>query len=233
MIVVVRGGGARSDLAPFDSEIVARVIAELPIPVLTGIGHEVDRTVADEVAHSVLQDARPRPPASSCRASTSSAPGCRASRTGCRTAPAPTASSRRVSSATRRRRITRGAPAAIARESDLIDDRARRAAELGRRATRDAARAVAVHQRALTLAGGRVTRTADSRLAVATARLRALDPAARARARLHDHRDADGKVLTRAAAVAAGSTLAVAFADGTATARVERVEQDPERGGDG
>jgi exodeoxyribonuclease VII large subunit len=46
-------------------------------------------------------------------------------------------------------------------------------------------------------------------------------------------RDADGKVLTRAAAVAAGSTLAVAFADGTATARVERVERDPERGGEG
>src|SRR3970282_1756153 len=48
----IRGGGARSDLAAFDSEIVARAITEMPVPVLTGIGHEVDRTVADEVAHT-------------------------------------------------------------------------------------------------------------------------------------------------------------------------------------
>ena len=48
--VVIRGGGARGDLACFDSEVVARAIAGAPFPVWTGIGHTGDRAVADEVA---------------------------------------------------------------------------------------------------------------------------------------------------------------------------------------
>lgn len=50
-VCIVRGGGARTDLAAFDSEAIARAIATFPIPVLTGIGHEIDTTVADLVAH--------------------------------------------------------------------------------------------------------------------------------------------------------------------------------------
>lgn len=52
VILLVRGGGARTDLAGFDSELIARAIAATPVPVLTGIGHEVDRSIADEVAHT-------------------------------------------------------------------------------------------------------------------------------------------------------------------------------------
>lgn len=52
VIAVVRGGGARTDLAAFDDELVARAIAHAPVPVLTGVGHETDRSVADEVAHT-------------------------------------------------------------------------------------------------------------------------------------------------------------------------------------
>lgn len=52
VVLLVRGGGARTDLAAFDSEVVARAIAASGVPVLTGVGHEVDRTVADEVAHA-------------------------------------------------------------------------------------------------------------------------------------------------------------------------------------
>ena len=52
VVLLVRGGGARTDLAAFDSELVARAIVASPLPVVTGIGHEIDRTVADEVAHS-------------------------------------------------------------------------------------------------------------------------------------------------------------------------------------
>jgi exodeoxyribonuclease VII large subunit len=54
LVVVVRGGGARGDLAAFDSEPVARAIAAAPFPVWTGIGHTGDRSVADEVAHQAL-----------------------------------------------------------------------------------------------------------------------------------------------------------------------------------
>jgi exodeoxyribonuclease VII large subunit len=52
VLALVRGGGARTDLAAFDDEAVARAIAACPVPVLTGIGHEVDASVADEVAHT-------------------------------------------------------------------------------------------------------------------------------------------------------------------------------------
>jgi exodeoxyribonuclease VII large subunit len=54
-VVVIRGGGARNELAVFDAERIARAIAASPIPVLTGLGHEVDRSVADEVAHTTLK----------------------------------------------------------------------------------------------------------------------------------------------------------------------------------
>ncbi len=51
VIAVVRGGGARTDLVAFDSEVVARAVADAPVPVVTGVGHEIDRTIIDEVAH--------------------------------------------------------------------------------------------------------------------------------------------------------------------------------------
>lgn len=52
VVVVVRGGGAQHDLAAFDHEAVARLIARAPVPVVVGVGHQVDRSVADEVAHT-------------------------------------------------------------------------------------------------------------------------------------------------------------------------------------
>lgn len=51
VIAVVRGGGARTDLVAFDSEAVARAVASAPVPVVSGVGHEIDRTMIDEVAH--------------------------------------------------------------------------------------------------------------------------------------------------------------------------------------
>jgi exodeoxyribonuclease VII large subunit len=51
LIALVRGGGARTDLATFDHELIARTIATLDVPVFTGIGHEIDTSVADIVAN--------------------------------------------------------------------------------------------------------------------------------------------------------------------------------------
>ncbi|HXX90489.1 MAG TPA: exodeoxyribonuclease VII large subunit [Acidimicrobiales bacterium] len=51
LVVVVRGGGSKADLAVFDSEVVARAIATAPSPVWTGIGHTGDQSVADIVAN--------------------------------------------------------------------------------------------------------------------------------------------------------------------------------------
>ena len=52
VVAVIRGGGSRTDLATFDNEIVARAVATCRAPVFTGIGHDVDKSIADEVAFS-------------------------------------------------------------------------------------------------------------------------------------------------------------------------------------
>ncbi len=50
VVALVRGGGSRADLAAFDTEVVARAVANSTVPVWTGIGHTGDQSVADLVA---------------------------------------------------------------------------------------------------------------------------------------------------------------------------------------
>lgn len=49
-LVLIRGGGSKSDLAAFDSRAVAEAVATAPLPVLTGLGHEIDESVSDLAA---------------------------------------------------------------------------------------------------------------------------------------------------------------------------------------
>lgn len=51
-VVIIRGGGATSDLSSFDSYLLAASCAQFPLPIITGIGHERDETVLDIVAHT-------------------------------------------------------------------------------------------------------------------------------------------------------------------------------------
>lgn len=55
LLVIIRGGGASLDLDCFDSYELGMHIAQFPIPVITGIGHERDETIADMVAHTKLK----------------------------------------------------------------------------------------------------------------------------------------------------------------------------------
>ncbi|WP_321287987.1 exodeoxyribonuclease VII large subunit [uncultured Sunxiuqinia sp.] len=55
LVVIIRGGGAQIDLASFDHYELAYHITQLPIPVLTGIGHDKDETAVDLVAHTKLK----------------------------------------------------------------------------------------------------------------------------------------------------------------------------------
>lgn len=55
VIVLIRGGGAQLDLDCFDDYGLALAIAKAPVPVLTGIGHERDETIADLVSHTKMK----------------------------------------------------------------------------------------------------------------------------------------------------------------------------------
>lgn len=50
VICIVRGGGSKTDLNYFDSEALCRAIAISPVPILTGIGHQIDESLVDKVA---------------------------------------------------------------------------------------------------------------------------------------------------------------------------------------
>lgn len=54
-VVVIRGGGSASDLSCFNSYRLCSYVAQFPLPVLTGIGHDKDTSVADMVAHTPLK----------------------------------------------------------------------------------------------------------------------------------------------------------------------------------
>jgi exodeoxyribonuclease VII large subunit len=54
-IVIIRGGGSQTDLSCFDDYSIAAAIGNAPLPVLTGIGHERDESIADLVAHTRLK----------------------------------------------------------------------------------------------------------------------------------------------------------------------------------
>ncbi|MBQ3689933.1 MAG: exodeoxyribonuclease VII large subunit [Bacteroidales bacterium] len=54
-VVIIRGGGSKTDLNCFDSYILCQNICQFPLPIITGIGHERDESVADLVAHTHLK----------------------------------------------------------------------------------------------------------------------------------------------------------------------------------
>lgn len=52
LVMLMRGGGSKGDLAAFDDEQIAMAISKCSHPVFTGIGHEIDTSIADIVAHT-------------------------------------------------------------------------------------------------------------------------------------------------------------------------------------
>ncbi len=55
VVVIIRGGGARTDLRWFDSYAIAANVAQFPLPVITGIGHDKDQSITDMVANTSLK----------------------------------------------------------------------------------------------------------------------------------------------------------------------------------
>lgn len=54
-VIIIRGGGSQSDLSCFNNYLLCSYIAQFPLPILTGIGHNKDQSVADMVAHTSLK----------------------------------------------------------------------------------------------------------------------------------------------------------------------------------
>lgn len=55
VVAIIRGGGSTSDLALFDSYLIASYVAQFPMPIFSGIGHDKDVSVVDMVAHTSLK----------------------------------------------------------------------------------------------------------------------------------------------------------------------------------
>lgn len=55
IVVIIRGGGSQADLNSFNTYLLAANVAQFPLPVLTGIGHEKDESIVDIVAHKKLK----------------------------------------------------------------------------------------------------------------------------------------------------------------------------------
>jgi exodeoxyribonuclease VII large subunit len=226
-LVLIRGGGARNELAVFDAESIARAIATSSIPVLTGLGHEVDRSVADDVAHTTLKTptacageliarvARYRADSeASFEAIVRAARQLLGTATGELTDTA--------------HRIARRTHAAVERADERLGMRVEM---LTRSAPASLVRAdqrlAAVQDRILDRSAGLLER-ANDRLDVTAARIGALDPAVQLARGWSITRDADGGIVRSLDDLAPSDVITTELADGTLTSTVST--KDPHHG---
>tara|TARA_B110000495_G_scaffold194980_1_gene201973 strand:- start:155 stop:1435 length:1281 start_codon:yes stop_codon:yes gene_type:complete len=201
VIALVRGGGSATDLAAFDAEVLARTIATLDVAVVTGIGHEVDRAVADEVAHTAFKTP-----------------------TACAVAIVGQVAAFADAVADLQESIAQRAGASTTRATDLLDDLAQRTA---RSATavldRRADRLDNLVERLRRSPTATLDRQAE-RLAGITNNLRALDPARILARGWSITRLADGTLVRSVTDTAVGDTLVTHVAGGTVTSTVDGTE---------
>lgn len=223
LVLLVRGGGARTDLAGFDTDVIARAIAVMPIPVFTGIGHEVDRSIADEVAHT----SHKTPTAAA--AAVIDVVRAFLDRVDDRWTAARRAA---IASATvadgrldrRADRVGRAGTRTLARHALRLDTVAVRTARGAGRALERADVVLAGH---LTASAGRADRglgRADRALDGLTARVRGHDPQLALARGWTITTTADGASVRSLADLSPGTDLRTRFADGTATSTVTAVE---------
>lgn len=203
-VALVRGGGARTDLATFDSELLARTISALDVPVLTGIGHETDTSVADLVAHTA------------CKTPTACAATLVA----------------HVRRFLERADLTWSAIAtrssATARSRGVaLDDRAAAVARTTRARLTLGEHTLTEATRRLRREPTQSLRRAELHLDTAAARIDAADPRRTLARGWSITRTAGGTVVRRSADLAPGDHLVTTFADGTVDSHVTRVEPHP------
>jgi len=202
LVILARGGGSLEDLWSFNDELVVRTIAAAPVPIMVGVGHESDVTLADFAA-----DVRAPTPSA---AAEQAVPDM---------AQFPTilarlrdrASSAMLTSLAGRRRVLAEEERALSRLAPDVAAARQRAAELVDRG-----------HRALTVrAGG-----ARASLTTLAEGLRALSPAATLERGYAVARLEDGSVVRDPAQAAAGDPLSVTVARGTLATRVEGTSEE-------
>ena len=201
-IILARGGGSLEDLWGFNDERVVRLVAEAPVPIIVGVGHESDVTLCDFAADL-------RAPTPSAAAELATPDGTQL----------PTilgrfrerATTALLGRAVEQRRFLDSEARALSRLAPDIGSARQRAADLVDR-------------------GGRVLddRLERRRMQLASFAdaLRALSPAATLERGYAVARTADGRILRDPSGVAAGDALRVTVARGTVDTRVERTRSD-------
>jgi exodeoxyribonuclease VII large subunit len=219
-VVVIRGGGARNELATFDAETIALAIATSPLPVLTGLGHEVDRSVADEVAHTALKTP-----------------------TACAGALVERVVAYRDHTEQRWSAIVDSAGRDLSEARGRLSDRAHRVARNTHAAVERSDERLTTRVGRLRLAPGRLLRQAEAdidrlaerfvertpamltdqlrRLESIESRVALLDPANLLRRGWSITRDANGNVIRSVDQVESGDLVTTRVADGTLTSRIE------------
>ncbi|MVN47899.1 exodeoxyribonuclease VII large subunit, partial [Eggerthella lenta] len=247
VVLVVRGGGSFEDLMPFNDEGLARMIAKCPVPVVTGIGHEPDTSIADMVAD--LRASTPTAAAeavspareslgrlfearsSSLRASMSRALD-RAGAEVRRCATRPLFCDAQLLYATEAQmldlasdRLFRALPANLARdEASVARQRERLACALP--ASLDRSRTRLEHERErLASCGGALVPRFGQQAALAAARLHDLSPLAVLGRGYAIARTEDGAVVKSVEAAPPGTAVDVAVADGVLACRVEQARR--------
>ena len=243
-LIVARGGGSLEDLWAFNDERVARAIAGSAIPVVSGVGHETDVTIADFVA-----DHRAATPTAAAAAASPDGEAI-AARLAVQARTLSRAMSRAIESAMQRldlasRRLLKPGERLAKSRADLAD-LARRLGGAARASLRydslalaalaprlksaspDLARArrdLRVLASRLAPAANRLLRERDSRLAAARASLGHLDPSQVLRRGYALARRPDGTVVRTGASLAAGDRLSLTFAEGGAEVTVDRARE--------
>jgi len=204
VILLVRGGGSLEDLLAFNTERVARAIRGCPVPVVSGVGHEVDVTIADLVA-----DARaPTPSAAAALA-----------------LPARRAQEERLDRCRRRLRlaalgVVERAAGRLGRGRESLRAHAPSARVLAQQLRIQAALGALRRGVEANLAGG------AARLAALSARLDALSPlAVLSRGYALVYREPEGTIVRRAREVAEGDALRLRVAEGEIDATVSAVRE--------
>ncbi len=228
VVGLVRGGGSRTDLAAFDGEAVARAIATAPLPVLTGIGHEIDDTVADRVAHTAYKT--PTACAAGLVAIVRSYVEA-AEAVWSRVREASTTDVQRAADRIdeHSRRLLRSTAGAVALSRMTLADAERRLLREAGQVADQAAAAASSSRERLVLAARRIPAAAHRELEFAAGRARVLDPAQILARGWSITRDSHGGVVRGVAGLNPGAVIRTTLVDGEAASRVESVHPTNER----